>query len=123
MTVRAFAPPTQDSKTGNEIVGAKCDLVSDEIRASVVTPQVVILPTFKQRDKFPNRGVPGSIAVTCTAGNQVGQALATVKAKEATVATGAGLFGALLTAAVTSAVASSTAWQFQPVINVGVTEQ
>jgi hypothetical protein len=120
MEVRAFKA-TEDGKTV-EVAGAVCELVSDELRARVVTPQVVILPTFKQRESFPNKGVPGSLAVTCKGGNMTGQAIVTANEKQVATATGGGIAAAVITLAITAAVANSTPWQFPFAANVTMKE-
>ena len=103
-----------------EVTGATCRLVSDELRAEVVTPQEVIVPTFKQRIEFKDRGLPSALVVDCTAGKQTGRGMLVAAQKEATMATGAGLAGALISIAVTSAIASATPWAFPNAISVEV---
>lgn len=123
MAVRAFKPRADGKPgVGDEILGAKCTLVSDELRATVITPQEVILPRFKQRKEFANRGVPGSIVVKCNAGSDEGQVLVTAQEKQVSTAIGAGLIGAVLTTAVTAAAANSTPWSFPPSVSVVVGE-
>ena len=65
-TVRAYTASADGKKT-NEVVGAKCKIESDELLAEVVTPQVVVLPKFKQRAELDNRGLPSSLIATCKA--------------------------------------------------------
>lgn len=115
--VRAFVLDA-DGKKRNEVKGARCSLKSDELTATVVTPQEVIVPSFKQRRELPKRGVPGSLIVTCKAGEQSGKALVTVNAKSISTATGIGLAGALITIAATTAVATATPWQYAPQASV-----
>lgn len=103
-----------------EVTGAKCRLVSDELRAEVVTPQEVIVPTFKQRSEFKDRGLPSGIVADCTAGKLKGRSLSVAAQKEASMATGAGLAGALISIAVTSAIAASTPWAYPNVLIVEV---
>lgn len=101
-----------------EIIGAKCVLTSDELRAEVVTPQEVVVPTFKQRAEFPNRGLPSGLVADCTAGKLTGRGITVSGQKEAAVGTGAGIAGALITLAVTAAIASSSPWQYPNVMTV-----
>ncbi|MEP4197621.1 MAG: hypothetical protein ABJL99_18515 [Aliishimia sp.] len=121
MTVRAFTPKT-DEAPGAEVAGAKCTLVSDELRATVITPQEVILPRFKQRAAAENRGLPGSLVITCTAGELKGKSIVTAQAKQVGTAVNAGLGAAILTTLVTAAVATATPWQYPAAISVGMTE-
>lgn len=121
MTVRSFAMVDEDGKqVKREIVGATCSLVSDELRAKVVTPQVVILPKFKQRAEFDNRGVPGSISVTCNGGGKTGSTLLTAAEKQVSTSTGGGAAGAIVTLMVSAALASATPWVYPPFANVTV---
>jgi len=123
MAVRAFKRRTDGKPgVGDEILGAKCTLVSDELRATVITPQEVILPRFKQRKEFANRGVPGSIVVKCQAGPEQGQVLVTAQEKQVSTAIGGGLIGAVLTTAVTAAAASATPWAYPSAVSVVVGE-
>lgn len=122
MTVRAFQPGAKANTRGNEIVGARCSLVSDELNATVITPQVVILPKFKQRVEFADRGVPGSIAISCKAGKSQGKTVVTAQPKQVSTAVGGGLVAAIITTAVTAAAASSTPWTYPPAVNVVIAE-
>lgn len=122
MAIRAYQPGSKPNTRGSEIRGATCTVVSDILRAKVVTPQEVILPAFKQRGRFENRGVPPSLLITCEAGKASGKALVPAQEKEIATATGAGIVGALVTVAVTSAVASSTPWVFPPLATVVLKE-
>ena len=122
MVVRAFTPSEQPNQPGDEIIGAKCELVSDEIRATVITPQAVVLPNFKQNAEFANRGVPGSIAVTCNTDTARGQVLVTAQPKQAGTAVGGGLAVAVITAAVTAVAAATSPWTYPPAVVVVMTE-
>lgn len=122
ITVRAFCPGDKPNIRGGEVLGAKCSLASDELRATVVTPQVVIAPNFKQRANFPNRGVPGSLDVRCTAGQAKGKALLRALEKQLAVATDRGIAGLIVTAAVSTALATSTPWTYPAAANVVASE-
>ncbi|MEO3415661.1 hypothetical protein AAFO92_13475 [Roseovarius sp. CAU 1744] len=120
ITVRAFKPAASADKKAlpQEVVGVPCTVASDEVRAKVITPQIVTVPNFKQRAAFPNRGLPSALIVTCETGTLRGVASATSKAKQVTTATGGGLAIALITAATTAAVANSTPWVYPPAVSV-----
>lgn len=121
-TIRTFIPSAEEGKPPTEVLGAKCTLVSDELTANVTTPQAVILPTFKQRAEFSNRGVPGAISVNCRTPGKSGQALVTANEKKVAVVTGGGIAGLLIGAAVSGAVASSTPWTYPADVRVTLVE-
>lgn len=116
--IRTFLPGDKPNTRGSEVVGAKCTLVSDELRATIVTPQKVIVPTFKQRANIANRGVPSGIVVRCSSGKLNGQALVTAQQKSASTTVGGGVAAAILTTMVTAAIATSTPWVYAPAVNV-----
>jgi hypothetical protein len=118
VTVRAYLPSETGEGLGQEVLGAKCDLRSDDVIASAVTPQEVIVPTFKQRKEFAERGVPSALVVTCSSGGRIGKSQVTATAKSASVGTGGGLGFALATLVVSSALASSTPWSYDGAVNV-----
>ncbi len=122
ITIRAFRPGEKPNTRGEEIIGAKCTLVSDELRAEIITPQEVVVPKFKQNKAFANRGVPGSIVVRCSGGGATGQTIVTANEKQAATTVGAGAGAAILTTLVTAAVASSTPWTYSSFANVLMTE-
>lgn len=122
ITVRAFLPGEKPNTLGQEVIGAKCTLKSDELTATVITPQKVIVPGFKQAKAYPNRGVPGSLVVRCSTGKAKGQSVLTVSGKSAATTTGAGAGAAILTTLITAAVASSTPWYYPPQAFVVVSE-
>ncbi len=125
LTVRAFTPPEGNDVRGPEVVGATCSLQSDELSATAITPQVVILPKFVQKKEFESRGVPGALAIRCTSEQGDGTALVTASEKNATgvyANSGGGLATLIITTAVTAAVASSTPWSYPPNAHVTVVE-
>lgn len=65
MTVRAYRGKG-DAKV--EVGGIPCTLRAAEFRADVVTPQQVVGPAFLQGARFPARGQPGPVTVTCKDG-------------------------------------------------------
>lgn len=65
LEVRTFRKTAEGRK---EVTGVPCTLRAPEFSAKVVTPQRVSLPSFLQGDRFPNRGRPGAVTVTCTDG-------------------------------------------------------
>lgn len=101
-----------------EVTGAKCKLTSDELRGEVMTPQAAVVPTFKQSKDFAGRGLPSGLVADCTAGKLKGRAISIAQEKQASTATGGGLGVALITLAVTAAVASSTPWNWPPTLVV-----
>jgi hypothetical protein len=126
LTVRAFGVPIEEKdQRGPEVIGAQCTLESDELKASAITPQVVILPKFVQKKEFENRGVPGALAIRCKSGNLSGSGFVTASEKSATgvYSSGAGgLATLIISTAVTAAVASSTPWSYPKTAHVHVTE-
>ena len=122
--VRAFLPTAEgDKKVAKEVAGAECTLRSDEISAQVTTPQAVVLPSFKQKAAFENRGVPGAIVVDCEYQGRTGRSLLTVQEKKVAVVQGAGIAGMLIGAAVSSAVASTTPWAYPDEAHVTLVQQ
>jgi len=101
-----------------ELVGAACDLRSDELAASIVTPQEVIVPDFKQRKELDNRGVPSALVVTCSKDGKRGVTQVTAQAKELATAYNAGLAAAVLTTLASAAINSGTPWVYQPAVGV-----
>lgn len=95
-----------------EFAGASCTVESDELFAKVITPAKLVVPSFKQRKQFENRGAPSALIATCSANGKTAVAQTVANQKKAGVATGAGLAGALITAAVTTAIASSSPWRY-----------
>jgi hypothetical protein len=69
--VRVLARDASGAKT--RVAGATCRLSSKELRGQVVSPGVVRYPTFIQAKRFPERGRPGALEVTCTAGEKSGR--------------------------------------------------
>lgn len=125
IVIRAFKPgdPADKKAKPQEIVGAACMVESDEVRAKVITPQIVTVPNFKQRATFPNRGLPSALVVTCETSTMRGIASATSREKQVTTATGGGLAVALITIAATAAVANSTPWVYPAAISVNMAEK
>ena len=66
-TRHAVRTYTVDPATGaqTEIAGAVCTLQSAELTLRVISPATVDLPSFVQRERFPNRGKPDNLTVTC----------------------------------------------------------
>jgi hypothetical protein len=101
-----------------EVTGAACSLTSDELRGAVVTPQKAIAPTFKQRAEYADRGLPSGIVVDCKAGALKGRAINIASEKQGGVVTGGGLGVALVSIAVSAAIATSTPWDWQGITTV-----
>lgn len=111
LMVRTYRPdPADPSERGEEVAGAQCALQSDELSAQVTSPQQVILPRFKQRGRFENRGAPGAIGITCDLGNSTGQTLVTPMEPELMVQQDQGLVVALISLAMSSAASSVQPW-------------
>lgn len=121
VTVRAYREGA-DGKRGEEIIGAKCKLVSDDLAADAVTPQEVIVPRFKQRAEFEDRGVPSALVVSCKYGDLSGVSQVTAVPKSTTVMTGAGIAGALVSIAASAALATSTPWIYEGAVAVVMTD-
>lgn len=114
VTVRSFTmAKNKDGKDVRvEFAGAVCSLDSSEIRAKFVTPANVVVPTFRQRAAFENRGRPSDLRLLCKANGQTIITTHFANNKEVSTATNAGIGGAILTTIVTAAVASSTPWKY-----------
>lgn len=121
VVVRAFREGVE-GKRGEEIIGAKCNLLSDDLVAEAVTPQEVVVPKFKQRAEFADRGVPSALVVSCNYGELKGVTQVTAAAKSTSVMTGAGIAGAVLSIATTAALAASTPWVYQDIAYVVLTD-
>lgn len=118
MAVRTYAVGEEKGKRGPEITGAKCTLVSDELRAEIVTPGQVVLPNFRQKKEFEARGVPGSLLVTCKTPSLSGRSLVPVSEKPIAIVTGAGLAGVVVGLAISAAASSSTNWAYPVATNI-----
>ncbi|WP_170473132.1 hypothetical protein [Ruegeria arenilitoris] len=55
-----------------EVAGARCKVQSKQLRATVVTPQIVRVPKFKQTGSLPNRGRPENLLISCNLDNKKG---------------------------------------------------
>lgn len=117
--IRAFQKGEKGSHN-KEVTGVPSTIESDEIKASVITPQEVIVPNFKQRAALPNRGLPSALIVTCEGGGERGVASAASRAKQVSSASGGGLAVALITIAATAAIANSTPWVYPGAIHVAM---
>ncbi|MEM6307985.1 MAG: hypothetical protein AAF701_08370 [Pseudomonadota bacterium] len=121
-TVRVYKMVTGEDGTPTraEVTGAKCTLESDHLKATVVTPQEVILPNYDQNAEYEDRGVPPSILVTCTAGDLTGTQL--LAAKPGAIYTGGSgnLLVDLIVIAGSAAVANTSDWRYQPSVDVVV---
>ncbi|MGV6839034.1 MAG: hypothetical protein ACWA40_02445 [Planktomarina sp.] len=118
-TVRAYrAAVTEDGDAvRQEVVGAKCTLESDHIRAQVITPQEVVLPNYIQSGELEDRGVSPSILVSCSADDVRGNAL--LAAKPGEIVAGSGNFAAdLILIAASSIAANVRDWRYEPFIEV-----
>jgi hypothetical protein len=71
LVVRAYQKDASGKSV--EVQNAVCDLRSPEFQARVSTPQQVRYPQFIQAARFAGRGQPGTLTVTCRAGNAQGQ--------------------------------------------------
>lgn len=114
-TIRSYVTKTNEEgkETAVEVAGAKCRLVSDHLRADVVTPQAVILPKYDQDGKLKDRGVPPSIHVACTGEGKKGTALIT--ADPGQIISGSGnLIADIILIAGSAAVASTADWKYRP---------
>ncbi|MDW3117226.1 MAG: hypothetical protein R8G60_05135 [Roseovarius pacificus] len=113
-TTIAIRSVIQDAKgkTKKELTGVPCTIESDEVRANVVTPQEVIVPKYKQRGRFENRGLPSALIVTCETDEMRGATSVGPVEKQMTTAVGGGLAVALVAAATSAAIAGSTPWGY-----------
>ncbi len=106
-----------------EVGGLSCTLSSTEVSASVITPARVDLPRFVQSGEFEDRGRPAQMQVRCEGDDLRGAETVFAQDKQVATATNAGIAGAILTTAVTAAVASSTPWKFPEVVSVTVMKE
>jgi hypothetical protein len=118
VTIRTFLPGESDGKIGAELPGIECEARSDELSARVITPQQIVVPKFKQRAKFENRGVPSALVVTCATGDKMGKGQVTAIPKSTMVATGAGMAGVLVSVMASAALASATPWVYEGNLNI-----
>lgn len=116
-TVRSTTGHDKDQR---EFAGAVCTLQSDEITARFTTPAKVILPKFRQRAEFPNRGRPTEARIQCTAQGKTGIESYAAADKQLQTATNAGIAGAILTTAVSGAIAASAPWNYPLSMSVQV---
>lgn len=117
VVIRAYKK-NADGKTSSEVVGAKCKVESDELLAEVITPQAVIVPNFRQNTAYPNRGLPSALLVNCKADALRGTATAASNEKQVATAVGGGLLAAVVSTAVSVAVANSTPWIYPTIVKV-----
>ncbi len=115
IVVRAY---TGTGKERVEVAGALCKLDSLEVYASITTPAKVIMPTFRQRKGFANRGRPSDLQVICKYNGETGIQSFVAKEKEITTATNAGLAGAIFTTVISGAIASLTPWAYPEAISI-----
>lgn len=55
-----------------DVENATCTIRSKELYGKVQSPSRIVTPSFLQADRFPLRGKPGNLTVTCTAGKLKG---------------------------------------------------
>ncbi|MCP4181898.1 MAG: hypothetical protein GY761_01045 [Hyphomicrobiales bacterium] len=111
-TVIIVRTNTGYQKEQQEVAGAKCTMESEEIYASFVSPAKITVPTFSQRSKFANRGRPSPLRVECHIDGKFGVNSLTANDKEVSVATNAGIAGAVVSLLVSGAIASATPWRY-----------
>ncbi len=109
ITLRSYAGEGRDKK---EVLGATCVLQSEELSGKVVTPSQIVLPLFIQSPSLKDRGRPTPLRVECKHDGMTGVESYNAVEKTTGVATNAGIAGAILTAVVSGAIASSTPWEF-----------
>ncbi len=117
VTVRTYTGTGKDKR---ELGGAKCVAESDELRAAFTTPADVVVPSFRQRKEFAHRGRPSQMRIVCKMGDKTGIVSFDASDKEVQTATNAGVGGAILTALVTGAIASSSPWRYPSQIVVQI---
>lgn len=117
MTVRTY---DERGAQRTEVGGLTCELSSDEIAGTVVTPGQIAVPSFDQSGSYANRGRPDQILVSCEGGGLSGNTTVVAQDKELVTATNVGLAGAILSTAISAAVAANTAWKLPEETNVGV---
>lgn len=118
-TIRTYklVPGKNGKMTEVEVAGASCTLQSDHLSANAVTPQKIVLPVYDQNAKLPNRGVPPSILVKCSAGRLNGQSL--LAAKPGQIIAGSGSFVVdLILIAGSAAAAASADWRYAEGVKV-----
>lgn len=70
MTLRSFK--TSDAGRKTELIGVECSGKNALVSFSKVAPPVVIkFPTYLQAERFPNRGKPPPIKISCKYNNRV----------------------------------------------------
>lgn len=117
MTVRAY-DARGDKPT--ELRGVPCTLRSEQISVDVTTPVTIAIPRFVQSGRFEQRGRPAQLLVSCEANGMRGAASVNAEDKQVSTATNAGIAGAILTTAVSAAMASSTPWKFPAMVTVNM---
>ena len=116
-TVRSTTGHDKDKR---EFAGAVCTLESDELTARFTTPAKVILPKFRQRAEFPNRGRPTEARILCTVQGKTGIESYAAADKQLTTTTNAGIAGAILSTALSGAIAASAPWHYPLSMSVQV---
>ena len=117
MTVRAY---NARGEKPAELRGVPCTVRSEQISVDVTTPVTIALPRFVQSGRFDQRGRPAQLLVSCEANGMRGAASVDAEDKQVSTATNAGLAGAILTTAVTAAMAGTTPWKFPAAVNVNM---
>ena len=93
-------------------------LQSEDLSGKVVTPARIVLPLFIQSPSLKDRGRPSPLRVECKHDGMTGVESFNAVDKGTGVATNAGIAGAILTAVVSGAIASSTPWEFHGAMSV-----
>jgi len=70
ISVRTFVMDAAGKK--NEVTAIRCQLRSNELSVSVVTPKRVSLPAFASGERFRNGGKPSPLRVTCSGNGMSG---------------------------------------------------
>ena len=113
--LRSYVGEGRDKK---EVLGASCVLQSEDLSGKVVTPARIVLPLFIQSPSLKDRGRPSPLRVECKHDGMTGVESFNAVDKGTGVATNAGIAGAILTAVVSGAIASSTPWEFHGAMSV-----
>lgn len=115
-TVRAYQlVTTSDGKEERvEVVGALCDLRSDDGSARLTTPQVVLMPKYDQDPELEARGVPPSVAISCRTNELSGNALLAAKPGEITTPMSGNIVADLVVIGVQAAAVTVKNWQYDP---------
>ena len=120
MTVRSYVKVANEKgkETRKEVAGAQCTAKSDQLSGKFVTPAKLLMPKFDQDKKLADRGLPGSVLLSCEANAKRGQQLVTAKPGNLYASYSGNLVADLLIITASAAIASTVHWAFPPVSSV-----